>query len=167
MKKKILFLFLFLLSPFFFYIYLLLVAGYDVDRAWTTIFYLSAYIVFSLFNLWPLFLITLIEALIFWLWIKKIMKISIRFLKVLLVVFLANVIAFMSYYLFLKRMRIIVISPLLEIIIDWLVYLIFFRKTIKNWDLLKISFGVNLVSFSLCIFLGVCIFDTVILPPSF
>jgi len=106
-------------------------------------------------------IIILIEAFIFWWFINKIFKVKVSFWKSLLITFVANMVtsligAYLPLILFTPDTgpeSILIIEGItfvLTVFIEWMVYIIFMKKTTaKKFDLLKISFVANFVTYAL------------------
>ena len=100
--------------------------------------------------------IVLIEVFIFWLVANKVKNISIGFWKLVLIIFIANIVTsllgtFIPLYRFIIENLIwIGVAFILSVIIEWIIYLLFFRKSsIRILDLLTISFFGNFFSYVL------------------
>lgn len=99
--------------------------------------------------------IPLFKALIFCFISRKFFKVKIKFFKIILVTILASVISVVLFFksltlleaLNLKIVGLFIFTFILLILIEWILYLIFFRRiNIRIFNLLKISFIVNLLS---------------------
>jgi len=106
--------------------------------------------------------IILIEAFVFWLLVNKWIKVQTGFWKLILVVLVANLVTsllgtFVPLYRYTaENLMWIDVAFVFSIFIEWGLYIPFFRKAnIKIFDLLKISFIVNLATYiSLAILIG-------------
>ncbi|MBM3233327.1 hypothetical protein FJZ18_04140 [Candidatus Pacearchaeota archaeon] len=106
--------------------------------------------------------IILIEAFVFWLLVNKWIKVQTGFWKLILVVLVANLVTsllgtFVPLYRYTaENLMWIGVAFVFSIFIEWGLYIPFFRKAnIKIFDLLKISFIVNLATYiSLAILIG-------------
>ena len=104
-------------------------------------------------------LIVIIEAVTFWEIANKIIKVPIGFWKLILVIFIANIVTsllgtFIPMYKYTSENLIwIGVAFVLSVFIEWGIYIPFFRKnTIKIIDLLKISFVGNLITYAILVF---------------
>ena len=139
---------------------LLLMLCLGVPSAW------SAWVVNSggyliTFTLFLIPAIIISEVFVFWLWANKILQIQIKFLKLLLVVLVANCITGIGkfFYTFISDMGYsdltwISVFFIGIVLIEWGIYT-HFRKIIKIFDLLKISFIGNLLSLGVAVLFGV------------
>jgi len=102
--------------------------------------------------------IILIEAFVFWLLANKVIKVPIGFWKLILVTLVANLVtSLLGTFVFIPLYRNITenliwigIAFVFSVFIEWGVYIPFFRKvSIKIFDLLKISFVGNLISYAI------------------
>lgn len=101
--------------------------------------------------------IILVEAFVFWILVNRVLKVKTGFLKLILVTFVANIVssmvgAFIPFIMYTYEWALnltqICIAYFASVFIEWVVYIPFFRKAdIKRFDLLKISFAVNLASY--------------------
>jgi hypothetical protein len=101
--------------------------------------------------------IVLIEAFVFWILVNKVIKVKTGFLKLVLVALVANVVtsivgAFFPLFIYtaawMWNLTWIGIAYLVSVFVEWAIYIPFFRKVdIKRFDLLKISFAVNLATY--------------------
>jgi hypothetical protein len=106
--------------------------------------------------------IILIEAFVFWLLVNKWIKIQTGFWKLILVVLVANIVTsllgtFVPIYRYTAaNLMWIGVAFVFSIFIEWGIYVPFFRKAdIRIFDLLKISFIVNLATYiPIAIFIG-------------
>lgn len=103
--------------------------------------------------------IIIIEAVAFWLLANKVIKVPIVFWKLILVTLVANIVTsllgtFIPLYKFAaQNLMFIGVAFIFSVIIEWGVYIPFFRKiNIKILDLLKISFVVNLITYAILAF---------------
>jgi hypothetical protein len=103
--------------------------------------------------------ITLIEAFIFWVLAKKVIKVPIGFWKLILVTLVANIATSLLgtfiplYKSATQNLMFIGIAFIFSVFIEWGIYILFFRKVnIKILDLLQISFVVNLISYAILAF---------------
>ena len=98
--------------------------------------------------------IVLIEAFVFWLLVNRWLKVQTGFWKLVLVVFIANIVTsllgtFIYFYRSVaENLMLISIAFICSVIIEWGLYLPFFWKTnIKKYNLLIISFIANLATY--------------------
>lgn len=104
-------------------------------------------------------LIVIIEAVIFWEIVNKIIKVPVGFWKLILVTFIANIVisllgTLIPIYKYTSENLIwIGVAFVLSVFIEWGIYIPFFRKVaIKTIDLLRISFIGNLITYAILAF---------------
>ena len=104
-------------------------------------------------------IIVIIEAVIFWEIANKNIKVPIGFRKLILVIFIANIVTslvgiIIPIYQYTSTNLIwIGVAFVLSVFIEWGIYIPFFRKvTIKIIDLLRISFVANLITYAIISF---------------
>lgn len=101
--------------------------------------------------------IVLIEAFVFWILIGRVFKVAIKFHRALLSIFVANIItSFLGVLTVSDGYRgdavMWIVAYFLTVFIEWMVYVPFFQKEdVKKFDLLKISFIVNIISYLIII----------------
>jgi len=103
--------------------------------------------------------IILIEAFAFWLLANKVIKVPVGFWKLILVTFVANIVTsllgtFIPLYKNTAENLIwIGVTFIFSVFIEWGIYIPFFRKVnIKIFDLLKISFVGNIITYAILAF---------------
>ena len=103
--------------------------------------------------------IILIEAFAFWLLANKVIKVPVGFWKLILVTFVANIVTsllgtFIPLYKNTAENLIwIGVAFIFSVFIEWGIYIPFFRKVnIKIFDLLKISFVGNIITYAILAF---------------
>lgn len=103
-------------------------------------------------------LIVLIEAFVFWLLVNKVIKVRIGFWKLILVALIANIVTsllgtFIPLYRYAAGNLILIgVAFVFSVFIEWEIYIPFFRKVnIKIFNLLKISFVGNLITYAILV----------------
>ena len=104
--------------------------------------------------------IILIEAFVFWLLANRVIKVPIGFWKLILVTLVANIVTSLLgtfiplYRNITENLMWIGIAFVFSVFIEWGIYVPFFRKVnIKIFNLLKISFVGNLITYAILVFL--------------
>ncbi len=103
--------------------------------------------------------IILIEAFVFWLLANKVIKVPIGFWKLILVTLVANIVTSLLgtfiplYKSITENLMLVGVAFVFSVFIEWGIYIPFFRKVnIKIFDLLKISFIGNLITYVIIAF---------------
>ena len=101
----------------------------------------------------PLVPAIIIEIFVFWLMANKVFKAQAKTWKMILAVGIANIATsllgtFIPLYKYVAENLIwVAIAFVLSVFIEWLIYIPFFRKTIKIRSLLGISLVANLITY--------------------